>query len=253
MELKTILLSEIMVGDRVLPLDPSNVAHLIESIKLLGFTSAIAVRQREDFGFDLVSGCHRLHAAAALGLTEIPALVFATDTPPDLIIRNELLENLARRVLTAVEKTEHIQRLLNTTGEPGAGKLGDDTIEQLCSRMQMAPATLEHYTTAASSLTPQELATLRGTSGDTVKSLSNLADMTPEARSRRIARIQLEEERVASVQIGHLAARRTADMLSTKLRPSEITELLDQLNRTTLKQVAVQLESVLELGGHHAA
>jgi ParB-like chromosome segregation protein Spo0J len=248
MELLNIPLAEIMVGDRVLPLDPDNVARLVDSIKLLGFTSAISVYQREDYGYDLVSGCHRLHAAAEVGLSHIPALVFPVGTPAHLIVRNELMENLVRRVLTAAEKSLHIQRLIKSL-EADGGANSAQVLEQLRTRMQMSQTTLETYAQVADVLTEEELEQLRNTSGDTVKALTNLADMTPQARRRRIERIREEEQRVASVNISHLAARRTADILSTKLRPSEIAELIDQLNRTTLKQVAVQLESIVELRG----
>lgn len=249
MQMIAVPLSKIMIGDRILPPDEANIAALTDSIKALGFTSAIAVKARDDGWVDLISGFHRVHAAARAGLTEVPALVFDADTEPHKAEQQELLENLARRVLSASEKVEHIQRLMKSLDAHGDA---DDVLGQLCRRLSMSAGTLEQYQAVAAALTPDDLARLRSTAGDTVKCLTNLADMTPEARARRIARLQEEEARVAEVQISHLAARRTADMLAEKLRPSEISELLDQLGRTTLRQVTLQLESVADLrGGNH--
>lgn len=248
MELLHINLTEVMVGDRVLPIDPDNVASLVESIRLLGFTSAISVYERPDYGYDLVSGCHRLHAAAQCGLATIPALVFPPGTPAHLIVRNELMENLVRRVLTAAEKSLHVQRLIRSL-ETDGGENSGQVLEQLRARMQLSGPAFDAYARVAGHLTEGELECVRGTSGDSVKALTNLTDMTPSARTRRISRIRAEESRMSAAHISHLAAKRTADILSTKLRPSELDELIDQLGRTTVKQVALQLESIVELKG----
>ena len=247
MQLKNIALAEIVVGDRLLALDQDNVERLVESIKVVGFTAPIAVCARKDFGYDLVSGLHRCHAAGRVGMAEIPAMVFPVDTPRTTVLRQEVMENLVRRTLTASERVGHFQALINSLEEEGTSHA--ELLEGLRERMNLGTQALSQYTNLAKSLSPEELEQVRGTTSDTVAVLANLAEMTPEARARRLARLRADQAKTDQAQSSHLAAARLADLLGSRFRPSELAEVLDQLGRTSVKQVAARLESLVLLQG----
>jgi ParB/RepB/Spo0J family partition protein len=247
MQLMNVPLAEIVVGDRLLELDADNVARLVESIRVVGFTSPIAVCAREDGLYDLVSGLHRAHAATEAGMAEVPAMVFPTDTPRATVLRQEVMENLVRRTLTASERVAHFQALIISLEEEGVSHA--ELLEKLRQRMSLGAQALAQYTALANTLSAQELEQVRGTTGDSVAVLANLAEMSPEARARRLARLRADQAKSDQAQSSQLAATRLADLLGSRFRPSELAEVLDQLGRTSVKQVAMRLESLVLLQG----
>src|SRR5271155_3641425 len=136
---------EIYVPDDRRALQPDKVADLVQSMKVLGLLSPIAVRwvRREvplpnaltvKGAYHLVYGLHRLTAARQLGWTEIPCQILfsstaATEKPyaPKMqgndrqALMVEIAENLHRAELTALERSEHIAAWIRLVEENSQG------------------------------------------------------------------------------------------------------------------------------------
>jgi ParB family chromosome partitioning protein len=104
--------------------DEDALAELTHSIREFGVLQPVVVRRRGD-GYELVMGERRLRAAAAAGLTAIPAIV--RDTDDDAMLRDALLENIHRASLNPLEEAAAYQQLLQefgTTHEELAQRIG---------------------------------------------------------------------------------------------------------------------------------
>ena len=69
----------IRVPDNVRALDQAHVEALAGSISLQGILVPLVVREHAD-GFELVAGFHRIAAAQALGLSDVPVVVRDVET-----------------------------------------------------------------------------------------------------------------------------------------------------------------------------
>jgi len=72
---RQVALDRIRVPENVRTLDDAHVEALVGSIKLQGILVPVVVRDDGDSGFELVAGFHRIAAARALGLVEVPVVV----------------------------------------------------------------------------------------------------------------------------------------------------------------------------------
>lgn len=93
--------------------DDEALEELSHSIREFGLLQPIVVRPSGD-GYELVMGERRLRAAAAAGLTVIPAIV--RDTHDDAMLRDALLENIHRAQLNPLEEAAAYQQLLEEFG-----------------------------------------------------------------------------------------------------------------------------------------
>lgn len=120
-KLKMIPITDITVGERFRE-DLGDITGLTESIAEKGVLQPITVRQ-DDSGYTLLAGGRRIHAAAAAGLTKIPALIRdqseVVDAEVDLR-EVELIENTFRKDFTWDEQVKLIARLDNLCRERNA-------------------------------------------------------------------------------------------------------------------------------------
>jgi ParB family chromosome partitioning protein len=117
----------ILVEDRLREPDPAAVKALAADIAARGLRQPIEVTARTsvDMPWRLVSGAHRLEACRTLGHAEIDA--FVAEGTRDELLRDELLENLARSDLSMLERARfaaELQRLWSQRTS-GAGRGGD--------------------------------------------------------------------------------------------------------------------------------
>ncbi|GGB55351.1 hypothetical protein GCM10011316_29260 [Roseibium aquae] len=98
--------------DRLRSFDPDWAAVLAEMFLDSGQQTPIDLLA-EGKGFVLISGLHRLEAAKLLRWSEIAAQIVPEDIFPssDVLRRRELLENLARKDLNALERCEGLAEL----------------------------------------------------------------------------------------------------------------------------------------------
>lgn len=100
-------------------------AELVHSIKEVGLLQPIVVRQTGPSAYELIMGERRLRASKEAGLTEIPAIVRATDD--NKLLLDALLENLHRADLNAIEEAAAYDQLLRDfacTQEALADRIG---------------------------------------------------------------------------------------------------------------------------------
>jgi len=106
-----VAIASIEVGDRLRKVDVQTITDLAADLAKRGMLQRIGVRERTDAKVDLAWGRHRLEAAAKLGWSAIPAVVYPADLPDDQVLVLEIVENLKRRELTPEERAEHVTRL----------------------------------------------------------------------------------------------------------------------------------------------
>lgn len=95
--------------------DEEALAELVGSIREVGVLQPIVVRVNPaGEGFELIMGERRLRASKEAGLTEVPAIVRATDDVD--LLRDALVENLHRSQLNPLEEAAAYQQLLDDFG-----------------------------------------------------------------------------------------------------------------------------------------
>lgn len=83
----------------------------VDSIKTHGVLTPVLL-ERNDAGFNLISGHRRVAAARKIGLTQVPALLTEAGAGSDRIVL-QLVENIQRRELDPIEEALAYQNLAN--------------------------------------------------------------------------------------------------------------------------------------------
>jgi ParB family chromosome partitioning protein len=104
----TIPIEEIVIGERLRPINYDEIGELVNSIAENGLINPIAVGDKAEDGYPLIAGLHRLTACKRLGLVEIAAHVIE-GSAIELQIA-EIDENLIRLRLTPVQRAKFTQR-----------------------------------------------------------------------------------------------------------------------------------------------
>lgn len=94
--------------------DEDDLQELAGSLQEVGVLQPVVVRAVGDGTYELIMGERRLRASRLAGLTEIPAIVRATDDGD--LLRDALLENLHRAQLNPLEEAAAYQQLLDDFG-----------------------------------------------------------------------------------------------------------------------------------------
>ncbi len=96
--------------------DPERMAELVASIKREGILQPIAVRYDADHDvYVVVHGERRLRAAREVGLASVPAVV--RDVPQDRRLVQQLMENVVRDDLNAVDRAAALRALKAQLGD----------------------------------------------------------------------------------------------------------------------------------------
>ncbi len=97
--------------------DPDRLEELASSIKAEGILQPIAVRYEDEPGrYVVIHGERRWRAARMAGLTTIPAIV--RDVPPERRLVQQLMENIVRDDLNAVDRAAALRALRSQLGDP---------------------------------------------------------------------------------------------------------------------------------------
>lgn len=97
--------------------DPERLDELASSIRAEGILQPIVVRlDSERDRYVIVHGERRFRASRRAGLTEIPAIV--RDVPHDRLLVHQLMENIVRDDLNAVDRAAAIRALRSQLGDP---------------------------------------------------------------------------------------------------------------------------------------
>jgi ParB/RepB/Spo0J family partition protein len=105
---RQVALDQIRVPENVRALDRAHVDALAGSIKLQGILVPVVVRDDGD-GYELVAGFHRIAAARALGLAEVPVVVRDVQTED----ADRAVENITRKQLNPYEEAKAVKAMLD--------------------------------------------------------------------------------------------------------------------------------------------
>lgn len=108
--------------------DEEKLEQLAESIRSEGIVEPLIVR-RQDQRFELVAGERRWRAAKLAGLVTVPAIVRTLSDSQALVI--QVIENLQRDNLSAIEEAQGFERLLQPLDRGGAGYSQTKLAEEL--------------------------------------------------------------------------------------------------------------------------
>ena len=98
------LISKIIVGPRIRPLDNDFIQELTQSIQREGLLEPILITREGK----LIVGAHRLEVFKRLGRTEIPVIIL--DVSESMAAIMEIDENLIRKELSVLQKAEMLAR-----------------------------------------------------------------------------------------------------------------------------------------------
>jgi ParB-like chromosome segregation protein Spo0J len=186
--------SDFEIGAPPLPIDQKVVEQLMVSISECGQTEPITVRCLSNGRLRMLSGWHRTTALQNLGRTAASALIVSGLSDRDARLW-QLVDNLHRKVLCAIDRARHDFELLQALGEKvsqGAIPLGG-----------RQPSEKFHAKAAA----------LFGTSADRMARSAKIAQITPEAELK-IRELKLHDNQSALLKIAD--AGDTADLQIAK-------------------------------------
>jgi ParB family chromosome partitioning protein len=215
--------------------DEDALAELTHSIREFGILQPVIVRRRDD-GYELVMGERRLRAAAAAGLTTIPAIV--RDTDDDAMLRDALLENIHRAALNPLEEAAAYQQLLQEFGT---------THDELAQRIGRSRPQISNTIRLLNLPVPVQRRVAAGVlSAGHARALLGVdeADAQEELASRIVAEglsVRATEELASLHAHGHSEKARTRKPAAPRITAPGVEDLADKLSDTLDTRVRVEL------------
>lgn len=165
MQVLSVLVDSIQIGERHRALSEDAVERLIGSVKEFGLRQPISVRIDNEGETHLVAGRHRLEVARRLGWSQIDSIEVDDDA-----IRAELweiAENLHRLDLTKEQRNEHIRRYA-------------ELLEAQEAAQRIVPQNAEQISRGRPISTVTKVAKATGLSDDTVRRALRNPEPQPE-------------------------------------------------------------------------
>jgi ParB family chromosome partitioning protein len=215
--------------------DEEALAELTHSVREFGVLQPIVVREIED-GFELVMGERRLRAAAAAGLTAIPAIV--RTTADDAMLRDALLENIHRAQLNPLEEAAAYQQLLEEFGA---------THDELAHRIGRSRPQVSNTIRLLNLPVPVQRRVAAGViSAGHARALLGLEEsaLQEDLATRIVAEglsVRATEELVSLHLHGHGDKRTVKRTVSPRITAPAVTELADKLSDVFDTRVRVEL------------
>jgi ParB family transcriptional regulator, chromosome partitioning protein len=216
-------IADIEIGKRLRMVDPLWAKGLAQVIEQTGLQNPIQI-MRVGNSFRLVAGAHRMAAYKELGRTDIPAKVYEPDTDDveSEIRLQEIVENVARRELSALDRAAHIAELKDTLlklngetrGRKGSEKTANIAVfnlsDELSSRMQLSERTVRADVELFKALSPKVRARLNTANlqwlAENRAQLVALGKEKPEDQLAIIELIDVEEGEDAPANVSAAAA-----------------------------------------------
>ncbi|MBB3963524.1 ParB N-terminal domain-containing protein [Rhizobium metallidurans] len=257
--LKSIPLTQILVGDRARPVDMEHAAAIAGSMVDRGLINPITVRSTPAAGggatpYTLVAGGHRLEAARMNEWPEIEAVIVSADAAEAQLI--EISENLFRNDLSALDRAVFVMKFreifedrhgkIDPKGgrpkkqahdEPVIFSPGRELSQRVQERLGIAAATYKRISAIGQKLHPMLRAALRGTAYEhDQKQLLKLASM-PEAEQTGIAKaLQYEPDLKAILASDKPVVKKLPVDLQEAIF-AKVCKLLDKADDDTLLRV----------------
>ncbi len=189
-------IAEIELGERLRAVDPEWARGLAQVIKATGLQHPVEIVKAGN-RHRLVAGAHRLAAFKLLGLSDIPARVMEPETQnPELEIRlDEIVENIGRRELSALDRAAHVAELKHIFQTLHGETRGGDRKSQKSKRQTLPFWSLSDDLSAKMKLSER-----------TVRADAELFERLSPAIRQRIAGTWLAENRAQLVALSKAAA-----------------------------------------------
>jgi len=137
-EFRTIEIAEIVVPERIRPVDEEHAKVIAASIASEGLLNPITVRQTPNAKggkYTLVAGAHRLRAVEMIGDDTIDAIIVKADKDAALLL--EVAENLFRNELSVIDRALFVQTYRELwEAQHGEIKPGGDGSNQYISKKE---------------------------------------------------------------------------------------------------------------------
>lgn len=248
-DFRPIPLEAIDVGHRLRPTDPDILDGLVADIAARGLRTPIEVVAGHDGRFGLIAGLYRLRACQVLEHETIMASIRPAGTEEELL-RDEVMENLARAELTVLERCQFLARLKAIfVKETGARRGGDrrsaeagadqsanlaDWYKGVARRLDRSVRSVEREAAIGGLLSRSAADLLRGSTFEQVLGELDLLSRQPVNRQRRIAEMLTRgpEPRPTSVMEAVLRLGNSSSATAAT-KPDAFGKLLDVWNRAT--------------------
>ncbi|MBD8650847.1 ParB N-terminal domain-containing protein [Rhizobium sp. CFBP 13726] len=199
-EFKRILISEIVIPERLRAVEEEQALAIAQSIVEHGLINPITVRATPNAKggkFTLVAGAHRMRAEQINDESEIDAMIVVGDKAEALLI--EITENLFRNDLSVLDRAVFVQTYREVWekehGTIGAGRPGNRAnlaqlfadesdagsfSKHVADRMGLSRRAVEYLNKIATNLHPDVRSAVRGTAvADNQSALLKIAKMEP--------------------------------------------------------------------------
>lgn len=190
-------IAEIEIGIRKRKLNDSKVQGLSESFSSIGQLQPITV-VKDEAGYLLIAGMHRLEAAKLIGWKTIEAQVFEGSLIE--IELAEIDENLMRNDLTVLEQGEHLARRQELVGaKPWRPNKGDimsplKTTAEIAQDIGLTERSAQRRMQVARNITPEVKDAIRNTEiANSTTQLLELARLTPEKQLEVMPKLESGE------------------------------------------------------------
>lgn len=190
-------IAEIEIGIRKRKLNDSKVQGLSESFSSIGQLQPITV-VKDEAGYLLIAGMHRLEAAKLIGWKTIEAQVFEGSLIE--IELAEIDENLMRNDLTVLEQGEHLARRQELVGaKPWRPNKGDimsplKTTDEIAQDIGLTERSAQRRMQVARNITPEVKDAIRNTEiANSTTQLLELARLTPEKQLEVMPKLESGE------------------------------------------------------------
>lgn len=251
-EVKSIKIADIVVNDRIRPVDEDHAQVIAASIAANGLINPVTVRATPNAKggkYTLVAGAHRLRACIINQAEEIDAIIVKSDQTASKLL--EVTENLIRNDLSVIDRAAHVQVLRdlyeNEHGEVKAGRPNNSAnvaplfeggfSQYVSDRLGISKRSYAYLNRISQALNPQLRECLRQTPlADNQAALLKLAKKE-QAEQQRIAATM--EQTNGDIRLAAKAVE--GKLLTEKADPqagylSKIISLLEKLDADHLAQ-----------------
>lgn len=175
--------------------DPVELKQLADSIQAHGIINPITTRLTSDGTVYVVAGEQRLRAAKLLELTEVPCIMIETPKYAEVA----LIENFNRSDLTAIEKAEALQRIVDS----GVAK------KDIAARLGKTPATISDILSLLK-LKPEIKAACRNSRDFAIRELKKIAVAPKAEQDKMFQKYQAKMKVNMRLGVNQAAARGTS-------------------------------------------
>lgn len=251
-------IADIDVGKRLRMVDDDWAKGLAATIEATGLQHPVQVMKIGN-SHRLIAGAHRIRAFQLLGRTDIEAKVYEPETDqPELELRRaEIVENIGRRDLSALDRAAHIAELAeierSLVGETRGRKKKEETVSffslsgEVASKMGLSDRTIRADLELHRGLSAATRKRVAGTwLAEQRNQLRDLSRLEPEQQSKALDLMLAEEPKAKRVAdaVCIIEKRPKAEKNTRDGQVAKIVKIYADLDSTGRKHALLQLQQM---------